>query len=99
MKLSDDARRLLSAAADVARFRGEPECSCIDVALAWTLRDPETGAVPGLYADSVNSPSPVQMPFAAPLRALLEADAEVTPEHIVGACSEAWSSVTQRLAR
>ena len=66
---SEDARRLLAAAAEVARFRGARECDRSDIRVASLLTSLHPGVA--LYADAAASTSPQQLPFASELQELM----------------------------
>lgn len=66
---NEDARRLLVAASNVARFRGAQECDRSDIQVASLLTSLHPGL--SLYPDAATSSSPLQLPFASDLQELL----------------------------
>ncbi|GEA87252.1 hypothetical protein CCE01nite_12010 [Cellulomonas cellasea] len=73
LRLTPDARSVLTTASEIARFRGAPTCGTVDVALALAV----DGLQGSLYADALASPSPQMLGYDDVLQALLGSDAEV----------------------
>ena len=66
---SKEARTVLVAASNVARFRGAQECDRSDIQVAGLLTSLHPGV--SLYPDTAASSSPLQLPFAADVQELL----------------------------
>jgi hypothetical protein len=70
--MEDDARALLVAATEVARFRGALQCERGDLRIASQLLDGRRSA--SLYADAEASTSPQQLPFDPQLEQVLTSE-------------------------
>lgn len=75
MRMSEEARALVEVGAEIARFRGAPRVTTLDIALAFVLIDARPRGQ--LFPDVNASPSPTMLEFAPALHELLSSAGEL----------------------
>ncbi len=95
MRMSEEARALVEVGAEIARFRGAPRVTTLDIALAFALIDARPR---GQFFPDVNeSPSPAMLEFAPALHELLASAEEVGLDDLRRATEPARQAVCHSL--
>lgn len=94
--MTDGARRLISSASDVARFRGAQQLELLDVAIAFALDSTRT---PGeaLYPDTQESPTPQMLSFSPDLQSAFPTGEALDVHHLRRACQPAFKRLRRQL--
>jgi hypothetical protein len=69
MRMTEEARALVVVSTEIARFRGAPQVTTLDIALAFAMVQVKPHGQ--LFADARASPSPQMLEFAPALAKLL----------------------------
>ncbi|GED11285.1 hypothetical protein CCE02nite_32840 [Cellulosimicrobium cellulans] len=78
--MSEEARALVVVGTEITRFRGAPQVTTLDIALAFALVQARPHGE--LFADARSSPSPQMLEFAPVLAELLSGTDEVGVEDL-----------------